>query len=1080
MTKTLRFRIVFVLMLFSGALWAQTRTVSGKVTMADDGSSAPGVNVVLKGTTNGTTTDSDGNYKLSLPNEGGTLVFSFIGLATQEVIVGDRTIVDVNMTSDTKQLSEVVVVGYGTQEKRSVTGSISNVSASQFQNLPLTGIDQALQGRAAGVQVSSNSGTPGGGISVRVRGSGSILAGNDPLYVVNGIPINTGNYSQLNAGNQQTNALTDLNPNDIESIEVLKDASASAIYGSRATNGVVLITTKKGKQGKAKLTFDYYQGVQQTWKRITPLTGAQQVSLLQEEVVNRYGVPDVNGNLTTPGLGTGATPWASAADLGYYFWGRNSGNPSVVGGFNTMTESPIDKANNIRSLSNFQDPNTAYNTNWQDQIFRTGSVSNYQLGLSGGDDKSTYSLSGGYYKEGGIITGFSFDRLNASISADHKVSSKLKIGTNVNLSRSVNNRRNNDNNIYGVLSAGILMASDIPVRNPDGSYGKDPSSSVDNPVALANETKFLSTAVRALGGIYGEYEITKGLTFTSRWSMDYRTQKDDRFLPTTLNAGFGVGGDGTSAYSQDLNWVASNYFNYRKSISNHNISATAGADYQQSNYESIFAESTGYPGNQVQTLSAGSVFTNASSSATSWGLASYYGRANYDYLGRYLFGASVRTDGSSRFAKDFKYGTFYSISGGWRFSEESFMSGMSSVLSDAKLRVSYGTTGNSNFGNFTNGNFSYLTLYGTGYNYNGNGGYAPTQIGNTGLKWESATQLDFGLDFTIFNRFTLNLDYYDKKTSDLLLNTPIPSTSGFSAQVRNLGSMENKGWDIGITSTNISNGSFTWKTNFNISGYKNNLVSLGGVQPFAQGFASRVQEGQPLGSFYGYAADGVIKSSDDLAALNAAAVASGNGTYFINANTRAGDLKFKDLDGNGIINSVDQKIIGNANPKFFGGLTNTMTYKGFDLMFFLQYSYGNDLLNWTRVFATGMNTLYGQFANEVGRRWTPTNIDTDVPRAVYGDPSNNRRASTRYIEDGSYLRIKNVVLGYTLPADLIKRLSITKLRVYASAQNLYTFTNYSGFDPEVSTFSGTNTSLGTDFLTYPQYRSYTFGVNLTF
>ncbi len=1055
--------------------WAQDRVVTGKVTSGDDGSTLPGVNVVIKGTTNGTVTDANGMYSVTVSGDNQILVFSFIGLVTSEVEVGNRSVVDISLSTDVKQLSEVVVVGYGTQEKRSITGSITNVSSSQFQNLPLIGVDQAMQGRAAGVQVSSNSGTPGGGISVRVRGSGSILAGNDPLYVVNGIPINTGNYSQLGAGNQQTNALADLNPNDIESIEVLKDASATAIYGSRATNGVVLITTKRGKEGKPKLTFDYYQGVQQTWKRLTPLTGAQQVSLLQEEVVNRYGAIDANGNLTTPGLGTGTTPWASAADLAYYFWGRNAGNPTNVGGAWTMTESPIDKANNIRSLSNFKDPSTAYSTNWQDNIFRTGSVANYQLGLSGGNDKSTYSVSGGYYKEGGIITGFSFDRLTAALSGDHKVSNKLKLGASINLSRSVNNRRNNDNNIYGVLSAATLMASDIPVRNPDGSYGKDPFSSVDNPVALANETKFVSTSVRTLAQIYGEYELMKGLTFTSRWSVDYRTQKDDRFLPTTLNAGAGVGGDGTSAYSQDLNWVASNYFNYKKSIGNHNISATLGADYQQSNYESIFAESTGYPGNQVQTLSAGSVFTSASSNVTSWGLASYYARANYDYQGKYLFGASLRSDGSSRFAPNFRYGTFYSVSGGWRFSQENFMSSLTNVLSDAKLRVSYGTTGNSNFGNF-----SYLTLFGTGFNYNSNGGYAPTQIGNSGLKWESAAQLDFGLDFTIFNKFTVNFDYYQKKTSDLLLNTPIPSSTGFSTQARNLGSMENTGYEIGITTTNISNGNFTWTTNFNISGYQNKVVSLNGVQPFAQGFASRVQEGQPIGAFYGYVADGVIKSSDELAALNAAAVASGNGTYFINANTRAGDLKFKDLDGNGVINSLDQKIIGNANPKFFGGLTNNFSYKGFDLMVFLQYSYGNDLLNFTRVYAAGMNTLYGQFADEVNRRYTATNTNTDVPRAVYGDPSNNRRNSTRYIEDGSYLRIKNVVLGYTLPSSLTQRYGITKLRIYASSQNLYTFTNYKGFDPEVSTFSGTNTALGTDFLTYPQYRSYTFGLNLTF
>ncbi len=722
-------------------------------------------------------------------------------------------------------------------------------------------------------------------------------------------------------------------------------------------------------------------------------------------------------------------------------------------------------------------------------------VQNYQLGASGGTDRTTYNASGGFYKETGIIKGFSFDRLNFSFTGDHKISDKFKVGTSTQLSRSVNNRRNNDNNIYGVLSAATLLASDVPVYNSDGSYGRDATSSVDNPLALANETKFVSTAVRVLGQMFGEYEIMKGFTATSRWSIDYRTQKDDRFLPTTLNQGAGLGGQATTAYSQDLNWISSNYFNFRKTIANdHNISATAGFDYQGSNYESIYAQSTGFPGNEVITLSAGSVFTSASSDATSWGLASYYGRANYDYQGKYLLGASLRSDGSSRFSPNFRYGTFYSISGGWRFSDEKFLSGLSSVLSDAKLRVSYGTTGNSSFGNF-----SYLTVYGTGYNYNSQGGYAPTQIGNSNLKWESGNQFSIGLDFTLFNKVTFNVDVYDKKTTDLLLAVNVPNSTGFNSQTKNAATMDNKGIDVNITSTNFQNDKFSWTTNWNISAYKNKIITLG-VPAFNQGFGSRIQEGEALGAFYGYVVDGIIQSADELNALNAGAVAGGKSSFFINANTRAGDLKFQDLGGasdvngspDGIldsrISSADQKIIGNPNPKFFGGLTNNFTYKGFDLMVFAQYSVGNDMLNYTRQFATGMNSNFGQFAYDVSNRWTPSNTNTSVPRAVYGDPSNNRRTSTRYIEDGSYLRIKNVVLGYTLPQSVISRIHVNKLRVYASAQNLLTFTSYKGFDPEVSTFSAANSggntqansAFGTDFLTYPQYRTYSVGLNLGF
>jgi TonB-linked SusC/RagA family outer membrane protein len=1016
---------LLVAIAFTSIAWAQDRTISGKVTSADDGSPLPGVNVVVKGTSAGTATGTDGTYKLQVPANVDILVFSFVGFLNQEVQIGNRSVIDVVMQADQKLLTEVVVVGYGTQNKKELTGSVASVGSKDIANLPLLGVDQALQGRAAGVMVTQNSGTPGGGIAVRVRGAGSITGSNEPLYVVDGVPINAGSYSRVGVGNQQTNALADLNPNDIESFEILKDGASAAIYGSRASNGVVLITTKRGKQGKTNVDFGFYTGSQQVWNKIGLATGPQYVEALQEGVRNRFGANIV---------------------------------PSQIG---------------LVGLDNA--PSSYPNTDWFNEIFRTAPISQYDIGVSGGTESTKFRISGTYFDQQGIVIGSGFKRFNTRINLDHNISKKIKVGMSLGLTRSAQNRIQNDNNIFGVVSTAILLGTHIPVRNQDGTYARDPNASVDNPIATATEPLISATTNRLIGNAYLEYEIIKGLTFKSSWGADAMDFRDRTFFPTTTNSGAGTNGSATEVSTQDISWLTENTLNFSKRFGEkHNFNALVGATYQESNYESILANATVFPGNDIRRLSAGAVKTNASSDGTSWGIASYLSRVNYDFAGKYLFSASIRYDGSSRFATTNRWGTFPSVSVGWRISEENFMKNID-FLSDLKIRATYGQTGNQEFGNF-----AYLGLYGSGTNYLQRGGIAPSQLANPNLTWEKGENINLGLDIGFLSdRFSISADYFIRNTKALLLGRQLPLTSGFGNITENIGSIQNKGLEIAINTTNINTSSFKWTTNFNISFITNEITALFNNQPFAAGFANWVAVGEPLGAFRGFRVESIFQTQEEINQLNAAARARyGANAVYQAALTSPGDFKFKDLNNDGRITTDDQEILGSAQPKFFGGITNTLNYKGFDLMFFFQFMQGNSIWNHTRVFSEGMNSVFGQ-TDGILRRWTPTNTNTDVPRAVFGDPNNNRRNSDRWLEDGSYVRLKNIVFGYTLPKSILEKTKVIRnARLYVSAQNLLTFTKYSGLDPEVNTFSGSNTSLGTDFLTFPQARTITFGVNL--
>jgi TonB-dependent starch-binding outer membrane protein SusC len=1085
MKKILQSCIFLMIIVPSFGIYAQERTVTGKVTSSNDGVSLPGVNVIIKGTATGTSTDANGIFTLPVSGDAAVLSFSFIGFITQEVSVGNRSRVDISLETDTQELSEVVIVAYGIQDKKNITGAIASVKSESFKNQPVLGLDQALQGRVAGVQVSQNSGTPGGGVQVRVRGATSISASNEPLYVVDGVPINAGSYSQIGVGNQQLNALNDINPNDIESIEVLKDAASASLYGSRAANGVVLISTKRGKAAKTQINFNAYWGSQSAWNLLEPVSGPEFVNLLTDALVNRYGagtgttanpqgVVNADGTVTTQSLfGSGVRTWASPNHLAAWYWGQNPALTVNGSGFTEVIRSGTGNPIEIRDVGYFLDPSTSPSTNWIDQIFQTAPIANYELSMNGGNEKTKFLFSGGYFKQDGIIVGSGYERLSGRVNLDNRVSDKFSFGSSTAFSRAVNNRINNDNNIFGVLSTAVLTASDIPAYTSSGAYAFDPSNSTDNPLAQAYEPANTAINNRLLSNVFGEFSFNNNFSLRSSIGVDFIYFTENRFIPTTARQGL-PNGQGQASTSQDVNWINENILRYNKNIGlDHTVDVLIGTSFQESNFNSTFASVTGFPFNSVSQLSAGSTKVDASTSATSWALVSYFAKAAYSYKGKYILNAALRRDGSSRFGSDVQYGNFPSISAAWNAKDESFLSNVDAI-SNLKVRASWGITGNQEFGNF-----SYAGLYGIGNNYNLVGGSAPSQLQNTQLSWEATEQYDIGIEIGLLKKVNITVDYYNKFTSGLLLNRPILAVSGFSTLGQNIGEMENKGFEIGINATPISTSSgFTWTSDFNISFNRNSVVSLSkDVLPFASGFASWVEAGHPLGTFRGNVVDGIFQTQEEINALNAT---SPSGVYQSTL-TRPGDFKFRDLNGDGVITSDDQKVFGNAQPKYIGGWTNSLAFKGIDFSFFFQFVQGNKIWNHNRVFAEGMNSIFGQY-NTVLDRWTPSNTDATLPRAVFGDPNNNRRNSDHWLEDGSFVRLKNISLGYSLPTSIIERIGLSRLRVYAAAQNLITITDYSGFDPEVSTFStGTaaNAGFGTDFLTFPQAKTITFGVNLT-
>ena len=997
--------------------------ISGKVT-DDEGETLVGASVLLKGTSVGTTTDVSGNYTFEVPTGEGVLVFSYIGYTTQEVAINNRQVINVSLAPDVQALQEVQIIGYGTQAKAEVTSAIASVSAEEIKDMPLVGLDQALQGRAAGVQVTNNSGAPGGGVSIRIRGTSSLGAGNEPLYVIDGVPINNSQTFNQQTGEERINGMSNINPADIESIEILKDAASTSIYGARAANGVVLINTKRGKAGKQVIDLNTWYGVSTVTNRYD-LLGASDFAVLVNE-----GLATVN---TAP----------------------------------VFTQEFID--------------NPTIDTDWQNEIFQTAPTANVNFSTRGGSDKTQYMLSLGYMDQQGVIIESRFKRYNLRINLDQKINDKFKIGNSLTVSYTNNDRLRNtgaarsdggeQNFLFGspVLTTAHARSPATPVRDPvSGEYSFDPLAPFfPNPVAMAEAQDINNNTVRAIGNVFAEYEIAKGLRFRTQFGTDIRYENEDFFMPPfpDQRQGNGTGRASVRNFNEFL-WLTENYLTYDFNLGEkHKFNALAGASFQESQWESSFAYVAGFGSDKIKTLNGGSQILTSTSDAESWGIASYFGRLNYNLAGKYLLSVNYRVDGSSRFGANNKYGHFPSASVGWNVIEEDFLKGVS-WLTNLKFRASYGITGNQEIGNYSHlGTFGVGGGTNFGRNYLNQLGAVVNNIPNDDFSWEQTTQLNAGADIGLFNnRVSITADYYVKTTSDLLLNIPLPRTSGFASTLTNIGEMENRGVELALNTINVD-GDFTWRSNLNFSMNKNKVLSLVSGQDIRVR-DNIVREGFPI-SFYLFEREQYV-------------------------DTETGVTLIVDQDeSGGVPTDNDRKIMGSPMPKHIGGLTNEFSYKGFDLSVFFQWSYGNKIFNTTRKWmeemrrdlrsTIGYNTTRESFDN----RWTQPGDQTEYPGVFYDLRNQNHfLPHDGWLEDGSYLRLKTLTLGYNFPASFTERLRIANARVYFTSNNLLTFTSYSGYDPEVNHFTaqglGGNVAIGYDYGTFPQPKTFVMGLNLSF
>ncbi len=992
------------------------KEVSGVITDASDGTTLPGVNIIVKGTTRGTATNAEGWYSLRVPSDA-TLVFTYMGYKAKEVVVGNQTSIDVAMEPQALSMDELVVVGYGSKKKRDLTGSIVSVSSSELEKSQVNNPLSVLQGRAAGVQITSNSGAPGGDITFRVRGNSSLNSGNSPLYVIDGVPVESNSLSSLNVSEQHgVNPLASINPGDIESIEVLKDASSTAIYGSRAANGVVMITTKQGAEGKAKISLNLNSGV----SNLSHWLGVLNAEQYRDWIIDSYQ------NMDEPVAPT----WAVLDSLSP----RNNGD--------------ID---------------------WQDELYRSAMQYKAELSILGGTDKINYAFSASYLDQDGIILNSNFTNITSRMNIDFKVNERLEIGQRIFYAHGVNNRINaaGTGNLSIVRSA-LYRPPTYSMYLPDGSlngyqWGKR------NPVGLATLCTHLNTSDRIIGNEYLEYEIIEGLKFRANLSIDVISMKEDWFMPSTLDYREGFNW-GSVRSTNNLTWANEDYLSYDKTIGdNHSIGAVLGISFQDWRYEVTGLDGKYFISDDIRSLNGAATIENQEVNVeTAHSMQSFFGRVSYDFQKRYLFEASMRADGSSRFGSDNRYGFFPSVSFAWRFSDEAFLQNLG-FLNDAKLRFGVGSTGNEAIGNYTSrGRFS------VGNNYLDYSGAAPTVMPNSALSWETTTQYNAGLDLSVIdNRVFFIVDVYYKHTKDLLYNVPIPRTTGFSYITQNLGEIENKGVEFALTTHNFT-GKFQWNTNFNISFNRNKILDLpeelltnGYIQ---DGPYHILQVGSPIGVFYGYKFEGVYARDED----NVNLVRNGEyGDVF-----EGGEPIWNDLNEDNIIDEKDKQIIGNAQPDFFGGISNSFSYKNLSLDVFFQYSYGNEIYSEIK-HQTNSVVRYNNPSREALKRWRKQGDVTDFPKPVREDPmESDSRVQSRWVEDGSYIKLKNVSLRYQLPRSLVQRIRFDRIEVYCSGSNLLTWTHYTGYDPDVNSYRGLR--IGVDEGSYPQSRTFIFGVKFGF
>lgn len=980
--------------------------VSGTV-KTKSGESLPGVNVLLNGTAQGTTTDATGSYSIVVTGDNPVLTFSFIGFVNLEVPVNNRSIVNVEMEEDVRNLEEIVVVGYGTVKKSDLTGSVASVKADAFKDMPITSVDQALQGRAAGVQVTQSSAAPGGGLSVRVRGANSLISGSEPLYVIDGLPIYPDNSSFGTGANRQANnALAALNPSDIESIEVLKDASATSVYGSRGANGVVLITTKRGKQGETLVNFETSFAVQNISKSIDMLSAADFARYLNKLDVSQGGAP-------------------------------------------RYTDSQINSF--------------GQGTDWLDAVTRSGSIWTNQVTVTGGDGRNRFAVSGNYQDNEGIIINTYFKRYGLRLNLDNDL-----FGGRATLSNSWALARTTGNSVPtdrggpgGIIITALGLDPTVPVYDQDGNYNYPlyDGRFIINPVAEAREGVDRDGTNRIFGTTALTVSITKDIKFRTSLGLDLLNATRNTFYNSKTRLGRQFNRQLERFDRNLVNLLNENILTYSKSFSGgHNLEVMAGYTTQKENNSSAFQSVRGLDSDDFESLN----FQNGTSpqigqsSRVEWALESYLGRLNYNFKDRYLVTLTARRDGSTKFGPNNKWATFPSAAIGWRVINESFFagSGLNNIFDDLKIRASYGVTGNSQIPAYQ----STSDLSPRNYIFNGVlvSGYAATRMANPDLKWEQTRMMNLGMDMSLLdNRLNVSVDYFNNRTTDLLLNVSIPQSTGFGTLLKNTGSLTNRGFELGVDAKPIVAGGLTWDINANISILRNKIEDLGSSAPFFAGSPSGhlgvdgswVEAGYPIGVWRGYNFIGI--SSD-------------------------GDPVYEDLDGSGTYSAADYTIIGDPNPDFTWGFNSTLKYKGFELAFFLRGVEGSEVRNLQRSEIGDGAQKINQIGNILTDSWTPENTNASRPAVDATRDFASYRRSSFFIENGSFIRLQNISLGYNIPVAKIFR----SVRAYVSAQNLFVITDYTGFDPEVNNQGQNNLNRGDDYDAYPRARTFTFGVNI--
>ena len=1071
---------LILLLLVNLSLMAQN-TVTGVVT--DTGNQPiTGVSVVVKGTSVGVVTGIDGKYSLNVPSGGTALQFSFIGFTAQEVVINNRSVINVVLGEELTVLDEVVVVGYGVQRKSELTGASVSVSSEKLKSSIVANLDQALQGRAAGVTAVYTSGQPGSSVSIRIRGQGSLRAqASEPLYVVDGVPVqnvsrsghDVGLGDALGNGSVQTfSGLSGINPADILSMEILKDASATAIYGSRGANGVVLITTKSGKTGEAKFTYEGYYGIQ------------QQISRL--DVMNLSEFAEYS------------TDWAAETS------GRD---PRVE----------------------YQDPSIlGEGTDWQNALFRTAPMQNHQISATGGSDKVRYYVSGSYFTQDGTVVGTDFNRYSGRVNLDADLKKWFKLGSKIMFSRTQDHLGLN-NSTEGIISVAMRTTPDVPIRNADGSWAGllyEGAPSIINPIAKALDETSILKKNGLNGNFYSDITFFKGLTLRSEIGGDIGFSNAYRFIPT-YQYGSLINSTNTSSrqYNQSFFWQLKNYLTYTNQIGNHNVTAMLGQEVSESNWEYLRGSSNGLSSNDLQEPGLGDPKSMAIGSGSGSGsMASFFARGNYSYNNKYYLSYTFRYDGSSNFGPKNRWAPFHAVSASWRLTNESFMESIKSTISDLKIRAGWGQTGNQNIGGYRWGAAISKMPSNLGM------GFRQSNIANPFITWEKQEQVNLGLDLAFYqNRIVIVLDTYIKTSTAMLMDMQLPSYMGtrgngsirLNPPMGNFGKIENKGIEISLNTRPIV-GSFSWDNDLELTFNKNKLLGLDGtpaahIEGYGQwtDLVSLTEIGDPLYNFYGYKVVGIYQDKKDI--LNSPKPKAYPGDdNFKRSTVWPGDLKFADLSGpdgapDGVIDEFDRTNIGSPLPKFTFGFNNVFRYKELELMIYMNGSVENKLLNYVGRTLSEMNNMWTNqlktaidrakleaidpdktypFVNSSGttiNNWFDdidnvrvSNPGATVPRAVSGDPNENTRISDRYIEDGSYLRIKNISLSYYIPKNLTNKVNLDNMKVYVNLQNMWTFTKYTGLDPEVGASQASDNVFGLDNGRYPAARVYTFGLSITF